>query len=272
MLTDIRVAIVGVGNIGRILLTRLLAAGVPAANLVACDADPKRAEAARNEHGVHIATLSDPALCEADLFLLAPPPKAVADIIRALAPRLHAGQVVVSMAAAVPLKLLESLVPAGVCVVRVLPNAPSLVGQGMNPVSYPATATPRARQMVEAVLAILGQTIEVSDEQMNWCVGLSGAAMRSLLPALEGMTQAGIEAGLTPELARRVAAQVMLGTAALALETDLSFEQIKALTPMQTVDEPAVAALFLDAARAAQAKVDSTQRKLMEALGHHDTP
>lgn len=271
MLADIRVAVVGIGNIGRILLTRLRASGVPADDLIVCDADPSRAEAARNEHGVQVANLTDPALCQADLFLLVPPPKAVVDIIRALAPRLHAGQVVVSMAAAVPLTLLESLVPAGVCVVRVLPNAPSLVGQGMNPVSYPATVTSRARQMVEAVLATLGQTIEVSDEQMNWCVGLSGAAMRSLLPALEGLTQAGVEAGLTPESARRVAGQVMLGTAALALGTDLSFEQIKALTPMQTVDEPAVTALFLEAARAARAKTDSLQRKLMEAWGHHDT-
>jgi pyrroline-5-carboxylate reductase len=91
--------------------------------------------------------------------------------------------------------------------------------------------------------------------------------MRSLLPALEGMAQAGIEAGLTPEASRRVAAQVMLGTAALVLETGLSLEQIKMLTPMQTVDEPVVAAQFLEAARAAQAKIDSNQRKLMEAWG-----
>ena len=116
--------------------------------------------------------------------------------------------------------------------------------------------------MVTAVLAILGDTIEVQDEQINWCVGLSGAAMRSLLPVLEGMTQAGIEAGLSPADARRVAAQVMRGTAALALETELSFADLKALTPMQTVDETAVAQLFYDAASNAKEKMDTMQRKL----------
>jgi pyrroline-5-carboxylate reductase len=267
MLDGTRIAIVGIGNIGRILLARMQAADVPAGNLIVCDADPDRAAAARNKYGVRIASLADPALCEVDLLLLASPPNAVPEIVAALAPRLRAGQVVVSMAAAVPLKLLESLVPAGVVVVRVLPNAPSLVGQGMNPVCYPETVTPQAQALVEAVLATLGSTVGVRDEQMNWCVGLSGAAMRSLLPALEGMAQAGIEAGLTPEASRRVAAQVMLGTAALVLETGLSLEQIKMLTPMQTVDEPVVAAQFLEAARAAQAKIDSNQRKLMEAWG-----
>jgi pyrroline-5-carboxylate reductase len=86
--------------------------------------------------------------------------------------------------------------------------------------------------------------------------------MRSVLPVLEGMTQAGLEAGLAAAEARRVAAQVMLGTAALVLETGLSFEEIKALTPMQTVDETRLSQLFLEAAQGAKAKVDRLQQKL----------
>jgi len=95
-------------------------------------------------------------------------------------------------------------------------------------------------------------------------VGLTGAAMRSLIPALEGMTRAGAEAeaGFSAADSRRIAAQVMLGTAALALKTDLTFDQIKALTPMETVDEAALAQLFFDAAQAAQEKITLAQRKL----------
>lgn len=264
-LRDKRLAVIGAGNIGRILLARLGATGVPADRLAVCDSDPAKAQAAAAQFGVRTGSLADPAVCEADLLLLAPAPKAVPEVVQALTGCLRAGQVVVSFAAAIPLVRLEKLVPPGVAVVRVMPNAPSLVGQGMNPAAYGASVTPEARAMVEAVLGALGETIEVRDDQMNWCVGLSGAAMRSVLPVLEGMTQAGIEAGLPAEAARRVAAQVMLGTAALALQTDLSFDAIKALTPMQTVDEAAVAQTFLDAARAAKAKIDGMQQKLMEA-------
>jgi pyrroline-5-carboxylate reductase len=91
--------------------------------------------------------------------------------------------------------------------------------------------------------------------------------MRGLIPVLEGMTQAGIEAGLSPANARRIAAKVMLGTAALVLETDLPFEQLKSLTPMQTVDEGVVTQLFYSAEQAAKQKVDGIQLQFGAALG-----
>lgn len=256
------IAVIGAGNIGRILLSRLLAAQVPAANLVVCDSDPGRADAVAEHFGVRLISLSEGTTCNADILLIATPPKTVIEILRELSNQLHAGQLVVSFAAAIPLERLEAALPNDVCLVRVMPNTASLVGQGMNPVVFGSLVTPEAREIVEELLMTLGEAIEVRDEQMNWCVGLSGAAMRSLLPALEGMTQAGIEAGLSMEDARRVAAQVMLGTAALALQTELSFDEIKSLTPMQTVDEAAVAATHLEAAREAKEKIDQAQRRI----------
>jgi pyrroline-5-carboxylate reductase len=170
---------------------------------------------------------------------------------------------VISFAAAVPLAHIESMLHPGKPVARIMPNAPSLIGQGINPVAYGASVTPEARELVEAILAALGETLVVHDELMNWCVGLTGASMRSLMPALEGMTHAGVEAGLSEKDARRVAAQAMMGTAALALHTNLSFDEIKALTPMQMVDEEAVSRVFLDAACGAQEKMAQFQKKLI---------
>lgn len=263
-LSDKRLAVVGAGNIGRILVERLRDAGVAAEQLRLCDTDPERARALAEAHGLAVVTPAEIASCQADIWLLATPPGAVTGVLQALRESLRAGQIVISFAAGVSLSWLEALVPAGVMVVRVMPNAPSLVGRGLSPVAYGAAATSQTRALVGELLTVLGETVEVSDEQMNWCVGLSGAAMRSLLPVLEGMVQAGLEAGLPDRDARHVAAQVMLGTAALLLETDLTWEQLKALTPMQTVDEAAVAQIFLDAARGAKAKADALQRKLAE--------
>jgi len=269
-LSETHLAVIGAGNIGRILIERLRAAGVPADALLVCDSDPARAGAMAEEYGVRTVSLNDePACAAADMFLVAVPPKAVREVVSALASRLRPGQAVVSFAAAVPLSRIEALLPPGVAAVRVMPNAPSLVGQGMNPVAYGAAVTPEARELVDAILSTLGETLIVRDDQMNWCVGLTGAAMRSLLPTLEGMGRAGVEAGCSEKESRRMAAQVMLGTAALALQTDLTFEQIKALTPMETVDEAALAQSFFDAARAAQEKVLAAQRKLWpEPNGH----
>ncbi len=258
-------AVIGIGNIGRILIGRLQAAGIPASQIVGCNTQPERSAAASDALGVRIGTLADETLCSADIICLATPPGTVLAVLQTLSPRLHLDQVVISFAAAIPLQALEALTPEGAAVVRVMPNAPSLVGQGMNPVTYGKAVDSQQKAVVEELLAALGKTVEVRDEQMNWCVGLSGAAMRSLLPALAGMTQAGVEAGLSNEDARGLAAQVMLGTAALVLQSGLSIEQIKALTPMETVDEAAVEQIFTQAAREAKEKIDRLQNKLWTA-------
>jgi len=261
-----QVAVVGLGNIGRILLERMLAVGVPGDRLVVRDADPTREQDFIRRFGVRGLPLEE-AAGVADVVLLAVPPKAALGVVRELRQWLHPGQVIISFVAAVPLALLEDILPEGVAVARVMPNAPSLIGQGMNPVCYGRLARGEAKALVQEVLAALGETVEVRDEQMNWCVGLSGAAMRSLLPALEGMTRAGIEAGLRPEQARRVAGQVMLGTAALALRSDLSFEELKSLTPMETLDEESLADMLQRAARSARDKMDQVERRLMPRGG-----
>jgi len=259
-----RIAVIGAGNIGRILLERLTTSGIPAADLIICDSDAVRAEEASRRFGPRTCSLTDQPLFAADVFLLAVPPKAVIEILKTFAPQLRQGQVVVSFAAAVPLSRLEALVPSGVAIVRVMPNAPSQIEKGMNPVAYGLNVTPEARTLVESILQRLGETIEVKDEQMNWCVGLTGATMRSLLPVLEGMTQAGVEAGFAEKDARNMAARVMLGTAALVLESGLSFDEIKSLTPMQTVDEAALSQTFMESARATKEKIDRLQKKLDE--------
>lgn len=257
-----RLAIIGVGNIGRILLERLILAGMPAAHLVICDSDETRAQKASRRFGPCIRALTDDAFYEVDAFLLASPPKSIISILRSLSPHLREGQVVVSFAAGISLQRLEAILPSGVSAVRVMPNTPSLVGLGMNPVAYSESTSPRAQTFVQSILRTLGQCIVADDSQMNWCVGLTGAAMRSLLPALEGMIQAGVEAGFTEKEARHMASRVMLGTAAMVATRDLSFDELKSLTPMETLDESAMREIFLEAARAAKVKMDCLQQKL----------
>jgi pyrroline-5-carboxylate reductase len=259
-----QIAVIGAGNIGRILLERLSLNGMPNAKMLVCDADEVRAGKASRRFGARACSLTDEALLLSDIFLLTAPPKATLQILKTLTLNLRQGQIVVSFAAAVSMSRLEAIVPSDVSVARVMPNAPSKVGKGMNPVAYGSNVTTKERKLIESLLQNLGWAIEVRDDQMNWCVGLTGAAMRSLLPALEGMTQAGIEAGFAEVDAHRMAAQVMFGTAALVLERDLFFDEIKSLTPMETVDEVAMQQLFADAARATKGKMDRLQQKLEE--------
>jgi pyrroline-5-carboxylate reductase len=256
--------ILGMGNIGKILVQRLLEVGVPNKNILINDADTSRMTTASAQYKVSAVNLEDAQIGSTDVIILATPPKTVVEILKSLEKTLRPGQLIISMAAAVPIVRMRSVVRQEIPIVRILPNPPSMLGKGMNPVAFEASVTPDVKTFVHTLLEVMGKTIEVKDDQMTWCVGLTGAALRTVLPVLEGMTQAGVEAGLSQDEARRVAAQIMAGTAALALETDIALEQIRSLTPMQTLDEKMVSDLFLETARNTHQKVEATQTMLMQ--------
>ena len=259
MLNEKHWAIIGTGNIGKLLLKRLLSSGVRPDHLVIYDSDPLRIETVVKESGVRASSLTEEAFQSVDVILIATPPKAVKSLLSNISGWLNPHQLIISFANAVPLKRLEALIPPDVAVIRVVPNVPSLIGEGLNPVVYGNRITHEAKVLVEELLGILGKTISVRDDQMNWLVGLTGASMRSVLPVLEGLIKAGTEAGLTPEQARDTAARVMLGTASLVLQTGLTFDELKAMTPLVTVDEDMLTNMIFNAARTAKEKMDTIQ-------------
>jgi pyrroline-5-carboxylate reductase len=255
--------ILGMGNIGRILVKRLMEVGIPADRIMIYDTDSGRTNAVVAQFKVKPVDLRNTQIGAADVIVLATPPKPVVEILSSMAGVIHSEQLIISMAAAVPLERMRAVIRQDVPIVRILPNPPSMLGKGMNPVAFETSVSPEVKEFVHSLLDVLGKTVEVRDDQMSWCVGLTGAALRTVLPVLDGMFQAGVEAGLSQADARRVAAQIMMGTAALALETDLPLEQIRTLTPMQTLDEKMVSDLFLDTARNTRQKVETTQAALM---------
>lgn len=256
-----RYAIIGAGNIGRMLVHRLLAGGVPNEHLKICDSDPDKAGRIAQEHGIRAFSLPD-TQCAANIWLHATPPKAIVPVLQSLTTYLQPGDIVISFAAAVPLALMEKVTPPGVQAVRIMPSMTSYVGKGVNPVCFGQTVSPQARRKVVSLLMALGDYIEIQDDQMNWCVGLTGASMRAILPMMEGMVNAGIEAGLSRADARRVAAQMLTGTAALVLETDFPFDALKAMTPMEVVDEQALANIFYQSVRQAKERIDTLQGRI----------
>jgi pyrroline-5-carboxylate reductase len=258
-----RFAILGMGNVGQLFLGQLQKFGVPGEQLMVCDTNRERVQAAADRSGAQIIDLTSAPVGGADIWLLCTGPKAILPVLRQAAPFIKAGDTVISFAAAVPSSALAACIPVAVNLARVMPNMPSLVGQGMNPVFIDPNAASQTRELLSELLTGLGESIEVQDEQMNWCSGLSGAPMRSLLPVLEGMIRAGQEAGLSEAVSRQVAAQVMLGTASLVKSSPESLATIKTYTPMETVNELEVAELFYQAAVGVRNKLESMQEKIL---------
>lgn len=257
------IAVIGVGNIGKILLERLISSGVSGSHLIVCEINEEKANKAALDFGVETRTISDLHLLDVSLILLCVGPKAVLPTIKELTNHLKPDQTLVSFAAAVPISEIVKVAPVGVKVVRIMPNAPSLTGKGMNPVCFSERTDQETRDLIFELLNCLGETLEIPDNLMNSAVGLSGAAIRSVLPTMEGMIRAGIDAGFSEEQARILVSQSFLGVAALVKEGKLPIQELKKLTPMETLTEPLVDQIFYDATAGANEKINALQQKIL---------
>lgn len=265
-LNNLKIAIIGAGNIGKILLERMISSGVPGSHLMVCDINEEKANKAALDFGVETHTISDLHFFDASLILLCVGPKAVLPTVKELASYVKPGQILVSFAAAVPIYKIIKLIPSDTTVVRIMPNVPSIIGMGMNPVCFGIGANQETRALIFELLNCLGETIEIPDELMDKAVGLSGAAIRSVLPAMEGMVRAGMDAGFSEEQTRILVSQSFLGVAALVKEGKLPIQELKKLTPMETLTEPLVEQIFFDATAGANEKINALQQKILAEI------
>src|SRR3712207_3051399 len=129
------------------------------------------------------------------------------------------GHLVVSVAAGVPTRRIEAALPDGVPVVRVMPNTPALVDEGMSVLSAGAHAAEEHLDEAEALLAAVGQVRRVPESQQDAVTALSGSGPAYFFYLVEAMVDAGILLGLPRTLAADLVVQTALGAAVMLLDS-----------------------------------------------------
>jgi pyrroline-5-carboxylate reductase len=219
-MAQFRIGFLGAGKMATALAKGFLNAGLFQANEV-CAADPY---AAAREHfaaatGGKTFAGNLEAVQQADILILATKPDqapaALAEISRA-----H-GQhhLLISIVAGVTLARLESALPAGARVVRVMPNTPALVGAGASGFAAGKNATAADGEMAQKLLSAIGVAVAVKESLLDAVTGLSGSGPAYVYQFIEAMSDGGVAAGLPRDVATRLAAQTVLGSAKMVLET-----------------------------------------------------
>ncbi|MGY1693253.1 pyrroline-5-carboxylate reductase [Geodermatophilus sp. SYSU D01105] len=206
-------AIIGGGKIGEALLSGLVRRGGTDGILV-CERHPERAAELSGRYGVPTVGLEE-AAARARVLLLAVKPQDIGTLLGRLTDVVDAGHLVVSVAAGVPTATIEAALSDGVPVVRVMPNTPALVDEGMSVLSAGAHADDAHLDEAETLLAAVGRVRRVPEYQQDAVTALSGSGPAYFFYLVEAMIDAGILLGLQRELAADLIVQTALGSAVM---------------------------------------------------------
>ena len=210
-----RVAVLGAGNMGAALLGGMLKAEVvEAARCVATTRTEGSAAALAKRFGI-LATAGGnrEAAAAADIVILAVKPVNVPKVIHEIREVLRQEQILISLAAMLPLGVLEAEAGVPMAVVRARPNIPVILEEGAIGLSHNAVATRAQREIVESIFRAVGVVAWVDDEQMDAVTALSGSGPAYVYIFIEAMIAAGLKMGLSRDISTRLAEQTVLGAA-----------------------------------------------------------
>ncbi|MYD96493.1 MAG: pyrroline-5-carboxylate reductase [Gammaproteobacteria bacterium] len=212
-----RIAFVGGGNMAHALATRL--AGVGTFDLVV--SEPLAEQRARFEPPITTTVDNVTAVRDAAAVVLAVKPQVLETVVREIGGVVREGQLVVSIAAGVPLASVERWLGNRRSVVRCMPNTPALVGAGISGLVANAAVSPRQRRLAEAVLGAGGEVVWFdSDTDLDVVTALSGSGPAYFFAVIEALEAAGARLGLAPETARRLVVATADGAAKMARDDD----------------------------------------------------
>ncbi len=210
------IALLGAGKIGESLLAGLLSSGWRTPDeIVATGRREERIRDVAGRHGVRTTLSNAEAVAGAGLVVIAVKPQDFDTLLGEVGGLLTPEQTVLSVAAAIPTAQIEARIAPGVPVVRAMPNAPSLVHEGMAGVCAGAHAGDEHLALAEDVLSHLGSVVRVPERAMDAVTAVSGSGPAYFALLAEGMIEAGILLGLSREVSTQLVVQTMLGTARL---------------------------------------------------------
>jgi pyrroline-5-carboxylate reductase len=256
-----RIAIIGGGRIGEALLSGLVSSGW--SDIVVTTRSEERAAELRERHGVDATTANADAVAGAHVVVVAVKPQDIDALLAEIGPLLRAEQTVLSVAAAIPTSYVEQRIAAGVPVVRAMPNAPSVVHEGMAGIAAGAHAGDEQLALAEDVLTHLGRVVRVKEDALDAITAVSGSGPAYFALLAEAMIEAGILLGLSREISTTLVVQTMLGTAKQLRDEGMHPVELResvtspggtTIAAIRELEQAGVRAAFLNAIQAAMTR------------------
>jgi pyrroline-5-carboxylate reductase len=215
-----KLGFVGGGNMAAALVKGLLHAEVvPPGDIVVSDVKEERLTLFRDRHGVRTTTDNHLLVREVDVVVLSVKPQVIDKVLGAIGKDVRPSQLVVSVAAGVPVAAMEARLPEGARVVRTMPNTPVTVDAGATAIAPGTHATEEDLEIARQLFAAVGRVVTLDESLLDAVTGLSGSGPAYVMLMIEALADGGVKVGLHRDTALLLAAQTVFGSAKLLLET-----------------------------------------------------
>jgi pyrroline-5-carboxylate reductase len=219
-LPDVRVAVLGAGKMGGILLQAFLKQNIFAPDQIhGTVGHAERALALSTQWGVDVSTDNLKAASQADLILLGVKPFQVPALIEEIRPALNKNKTLISFAASVKTRAIEEAAGIDIAVIRAMPNTPAALGAGATALCRGRFVSAAQMELAERIFETVGRTVTVDEKHMDAVTGLSGSGPAYIYIIIEALAEAGVKVGLSRDVATQLAAQTTFGAAKMVLET-----------------------------------------------------
>jgi pyrroline-5-carboxylate reductase len=271
------ITFLGAGNMAEALIKGLLRAHVALPSEIICtDKRGERGPELTHKYGVRFEKENLAAVRAASIVVLSVKPQAMNKLLEEIKPGLDESKLVISIAAGVPIEAIERKVGHGVRIIRTMPNTPALVGAGATALAPGEHATAADLAQARALFEAVGMAVVVEEPLLDAVTGLSGSGPAYIFLIIEALADGGVKAGLARDQAQELAAQTVLGSAKLLIETGEHPGRLKdqvtspggtAIAGLHTLEAGGLRTTLMDAVETAANRSRELGKKFLEKEG-----
>ncbi len=223
-----KLGFIGAGNMATALIKGLIESRTyTPENLLAADCSEAAIKQISGEFGVECTLFNPDILSESDVVVLSVKPQVVQEVMADIRGSLRNDHLVLSIAAGIPLKMIQDIIKKDIPLIRVMPNTPALVLHGVSALAAGPSATSAHMETAKEIFGAVGDTVEVTEEMMDAVTAVSGSGPGYVFYMMECMVDAAVAMGLERNMAIRMVIQTFLGAGYLAKISDYSLSQLR---------------------------------------------
>ncbi|MBT8494060.1 MAG: pyrroline-5-carboxylate reductase [Deltaproteobacteria bacterium] len=270
MSLDTTIGFLGAGNMAEAIARGLIGGKlVDPDHIVGSGPRRERLDQLESKYGITTTTDNVELVKRSQVVVISVKPQILPRVIREISDELTSDKLVISVAAGIPISAIESKLRAGARVVRAMPNTPALVNAGATAIAPGEHAQPGDLDVAKTIFDAVGLTVVLDESQLDAVTGLSGSGPAYIFLILEALADAGVKVGLSRRNAQRLAAQTVMGSAKLLLDTDEHPGRLKdmvtspggtAIVGLHTLEEGGLRTTLINAVESATARAKELGR------------